>query len=345
MKKIKILSIDGGGIKGIIPAKIINEIEVKLQSKHGNKNLKISDFFDVIAGTSTGGILACLYLLDNYNGKKIFAKDVISIYKEKSSRIFDLSFIQRVKTLYGLTEKKYNDENFEEVLKEVLGDKTLSSVDKIGIITSYDITQRKMVVFNSLNAKENPQYDFYLRDVVRATTAAPTYFSPAKIYSMSGKSHTCIDGFVASANPSMTTFTESRCIDFSKVFNDRKLPKYPNENDIILVSIGTGFEQSSYLFDEMKNKGILGWIRPIIDMSMSGSTEMTHDQLKNIFSSITPPHNNFYFRIDPSKGKASHELDDVSINNIINLENAADNYINTNQTFIDNIVKLLLQNK
>jgi patatin-like phospholipase/acyl hydrolase len=67
MKKIRILSLDGGGIRGIISGVILNYLEIKLQSLD-KSNLKISDYFDFIAGTSTGGILACTYLLPSNTG-------------------------------------------------------------------------------------------------------------------------------------------------------------------------------------------------------------------------------------------------------------------------------------
>jgi patatin-like phospholipase/acyl hydrolase len=62
-RKVTVLSIDGGGIRGIIPAVILNYIEEGLQRRAGDNTVFLSDYFDMIAGTSTGGILACFYLL------------------------------------------------------------------------------------------------------------------------------------------------------------------------------------------------------------------------------------------------------------------------------------------
>ena len=78
-RKIKILSIDGGGIRGIIPAVILNYIEKGLQTQSGNPNATLADYFDLVAGTSTGGILSCFYLLppapDNPCHSRYFASD------------------------------------------------------------------------------------------------------------------------------------------------------------------------------------------------------------------------------------------------------------------------------
>ncbi|MBC7628274.1 patatin-like phospholipase family protein, partial [Ferruginibacter sp.] len=69
MKKIRILSIDGGGVRGIIPGTILMELEKILQKMDNNSSSKLGDYFDMIAGTSTGGILSCLYLVPGENGK------------------------------------------------------------------------------------------------------------------------------------------------------------------------------------------------------------------------------------------------------------------------------------
>uniref|UniRef100_UPI0040479B6C patatin-like phospholipase family protein n=1 Tax=Roseivirga sp. TaxID=1964215 RepID=UPI0040479B6C len=71
-KKIKILSIDGGGIRGIIPGTILNYLETALQKESGNPNARLADYFDLIAGTSTGGILTCTYLTADDQGNQIF---------------------------------------------------------------------------------------------------------------------------------------------------------------------------------------------------------------------------------------------------------------------------------
>ncbi|MEG2071077.1 MAG: patatin-like phospholipase family protein, partial [Bacteroidales bacterium] len=91
-KKIRILTIDGGGIRGIIPAVILNYMEEEIQKRTGNANATLADYFEMIAGTSTGGILTCFYLLPAKDGdlkkSRYFAREAIELYKKYGKTIF-----------------------------------------------------------------------------------------------------------------------------------------------------------------------------------------------------------------------------------------------------------------
>ena len=345
MKKIRILSIDGGGIKGIIPATIVSHLEKMYQEIVGDPSLKIANIFDVIAGTSTGGILTALYLFPDKTGKpKFHAKEAIDIYKENGRKIFNVSLFQKIKTLNGITDQRYFEKPFEEILSKYLGDKELKDIQKIGLFCSYEINRRNPFIFNTIMAKKQEKNNFYLRDVVRATTAAPSYFSPANITSFSGEQHCMIDGFVSATNPALLAYAECRDIDFSKLLNDDEKPVFPTAKDMIIVSIGTGIEKTSYSCTQMQNKGMLHWIKPIIDFYMSGTTEITHLQLSKIFSFIRPVSENTYFRLEPSRAGASAEMDDASEKNIEALVKAGERYVYQNKKFLKNITQLLIEN-
>ena len=91
----RILSLDGGGVRGLIPAQILIYVEQKLQEKTGNSRAKIAEYFDLIAGTSAGGILTCLYLCPDPNSPNkplLSAEEVLQFYYEKSDQIFAKSF-------------------------------------------------------------------------------------------------------------------------------------------------------------------------------------------------------------------------------------------------------------
>jgi patatin-like phospholipase/acyl hydrolase len=90
-KKIKILSIDGGGIRGIIPGTILNYLETALQKESGKPNSRLADYFDLIAGTSTGGILTCTYLTaDDQGNSKYSAEFAVDLYMKngENSKLF-----------------------------------------------------------------------------------------------------------------------------------------------------------------------------------------------------------------------------------------------------------------
>jgi patatin-like phospholipase/acyl hydrolase len=109
MKKIRILSLDGGGIRGILPGIILHQIELKLQKKTGDPNLRLSDMFDFMAGTSTGGILALAYLTPNEEKRpKLTAQEAVNIYLKKGDQIFNVSNWHKIRTVNGLADEKYN---------------------------------------------------------------------------------------------------------------------------------------------------------------------------------------------------------------------------------------------
>jgi patatin-like phospholipase/acyl hydrolase len=100
MKKIKILSIDGGGIRGIIPGVILTHLEKQLQTI-SQTELKIGDFFDFIAGTSTGGILSCIYLAPGPDGNaKYSANDAVELYLKEGQSIFKKSNFEKIIALH-----------------------------------------------------------------------------------------------------------------------------------------------------------------------------------------------------------------------------------------------------
>src|SRR6201986_2029900 len=141
MKKIRILSIDGGGIRGILPGTILTYLE-KLLQKKSNSDLKIGDYFDFIAGTSTGGILSCIYLVPDENGKaKYSANDALELYLKNGKTIFNRTLLQ--KALYKLLTKYFGDETLDRLIKPCL-------------ISSYEIADRRAVFFTSADAGEDP---------------------------------------------------------------------------------------------------------------------------------------------------------------------------------------------
>lgn len=108
MSKIKTLSIDGGGIRGIIPGTILNYIEKQLQLRTNNAEDRLADFFDLIAGTSTGGILSFTYLMTDDSGKtKYSAAEALDIYLKRGGEIFNLPFSRQLYSLFGVRRPKY----------------------------------------------------------------------------------------------------------------------------------------------------------------------------------------------------------------------------------------------
>ncbi|MEO2072996.1 MULTISPECIES: patatin-like phospholipase family protein [Zunongwangia] len=316
MRKVRILSIDGGGIRGILPGTILTYIEEQLRNKTGNPDAKIGEYFDFIAGTSTGGILSLVYLCPDEQGNfKYGAKEALDIYLDQGDEIFDVSLGKKLRSLGGISDEKYDEKELEEALSDFLEERTLKDVLKPCLITSYDIRNRKAHFFTSADANSDI-FNYKLKDVARATSAAPTYFEPAKIKSIYGTPHFLIDGGVFANNPALCAYAEARTMKFSKILNDEKLPDNPGAKDMLIVSIGTGTVKEAYTYKEFKDAGAIKWIKPLIDIMMSGNSETVDYQLKQIYETLAVADCEDYHRIQPKISLASSEMDKADIDNL-----------------------------
>lgn len=306
----RILSIDGGGIRGILPGQILVELERKLQRLASDPTKRLADYFDMIAGTSTGGILTCLYLYpDPKNpGRPFFtAEDAVNLYLKNGGGIFKESTIQTD----GMRQEKYPVVAIEELLKQYFKSTKLSELLKPCLITSYNIYARSTHFFTQHDAKENKAYDFYLYDVARGTSAAPTYFEPAGVTSLSGITYPVVDGGVFASNPALCAYAEAR-----EKFKSKKEERM----DMFMLSIGTGSKKESYAYHKVKGWGKMGWVKPVLDIMLSGASETIDFQMKHIFDAINCGDN--YFRINPDIGAASIDMDNASPENLNALQHA-----------------------
>ncbi len=278
-KKVKILSLDGGGIRGIIPATVMVHIEERLKYFSNNPDARIADYFDMIVGTSTGAILGCYYLVPD---PKFTAQRALNLYVNKGYEIFNQSKkngLLGVRQLFDAT--KFNPKNIERIFKEELGDLKLNDLIKPCIVTTYDMISGSSVFFSSRdNQSEN---DFYLRDVLRSTSAAPTYFPPAVIKNLAEKNEKLatmvnLDGGVFANNPALCAYAEVRSKN-SKLFeSDIKSDK------MMMLSIGTGAIPSTYEATKKPGDwGVVKWAKSAPDIMMDGALDTVNYQIKKIF--------------------------------------------------------------
>lgn len=343
MKKINILSIDGGGIRGLLPAVIIREIENRLSEKTGKKEY-ISNYFDFIAGTSTGGILTACYLTPEKNLPKYDASEAVKLYKIHGNEIFKKSKIREITSLFSIFDEKYSAKNLEKLLLRFFENKTIKEFIKPGIITSYDIENRKVMIHNKLDAEKDEGHNFKIRDIARATSAAPTYFEPALIKNLKNDEFALIDGGVFASNPTMCAYSEARGIDFKKVLNKIDKPSFPTAKDMYIVSIGTGTVEKKYSYKKMKRAGLAAWVKPVIDIMMTSNASTVDYHLKQIYDTLEPKLKKNYIRLEPKIIKANAKMDDVTSKNLNNLELDALNFIYSNEMKINAIVDHLLMN-
>ena len=340
MKKIRILSLDGGGIRGILPGIILHQIELKLQKKTGDQNLRLSDMFDFMAGTSTGGILALAYLTPNEeNRPKLTAQEAVNIYLEKGDQIFNVSNWHKIRTVNGLADEKYNASELEGALDDAFGELKLSSLLKPCVISSYDIVNGKPHFFKQ-HKSNNDIYNFKIKDAARATSAAPTYFETARIKNDLGTPYTLIDGGVFVNNPALIAYSEVRSMTL------KDMEKSPSAKDMMVVSIGTGGNVSKgYEYKKAKDWGAIQWVEPLIEIMMSGDSQIIHYHLKQIFGTLEAQDQQDYHRLEPEIITADTEMDNATEENLQKLKEDGLSFVSSQNVDkeLDQIVEKLIK--
>ncbi len=292
----KILSIDGGGIRGIIPAMILAEIETRTGKP-------IAGLFDMIAGTSTGGILALGFGIRADDGAaKYSAENLADFYVERGHEIFDRSFWRGVSSVGGLLEEKYDHEPLVALLRRLFGAVTLDALQPDTLISSYDIERRCPYFFKSWSdvAKDWPVWR-----VARATSAAPTFFEPTDPdqFIAGGEGHALVDGAVFANNPALCAYAEAR-------------RKYPDSDRILVVSLGTGELTRKIPYDDAKDWGLASWALPIMNIVFDGVSDAVDYQLDHILGGD-------YRRFQTDLDIANDDMDNASAANIAALKSQA----------------------
>lgn len=354
MKKVRVLSIDGGGIRGIIPATILDYIEHKLIEITNNPNARIADFFDIIVGTSTGGILGCFYLTpnsetdDNGPNSKYHAGQALEFYSKNGFDIFNKS---KRSNWFGLRQlfnsTRYSPKNLEKILQEKFGELKMKDLLKPCIVTTYDLINKTSFFFNS---RETKNREFFLKDVVRSTSAAPTYFPPAKISNLKNISEKMIniDGGVFANNPTMCAYVECRKTIF------QQMPEPPSAKDMLILSLGTGGGQFDLPNENNSTRwNVIKWAKSIPEIMMDGSIDTVHYQMKQLYSTLDKKQEQLnYKRIDVplDKRKYAKDMADASSKNIEALKKAGEAALNSaliesNEVYgLDKFIHLLIEN-
>jgi patatin-like phospholipase/acyl hydrolase len=311
---MKVLSIDGGGIRGLIPALVLAEIERRT-------GRRTAEMFDLIAGTSTGGILACGLSRRGEDGRPaLSAEELADLYLNEGPKIFDRSLIKDVTSLGGLIDEKYDDEGLNTALATYLGDARLKEVLTDVLITAYDISGRFAFFFRSSRARTDDAYDFSLFEAARATSAAPTYFEPIEVTDAAGaRTYPLIDGGVYAVNPAMCAYTEV-------VGGGGELE--------VLASLGTGSQTKRYEFGDVKGWGQVEWVRPLLDMVFDGVADTIDFEAATLTGER-------YQRFQAELRYSSDALDDASPANLRRLEGDAERLIAERTADIETLCEVI----
>ncbi|KAJ6815634.1 patatin-like protein 2 [Iris pallida] len=203
-KLVTILSIDGGGIRGIIPGTILAFLESKLQELDG-VDARLADYFDVVAGTSTGGLVTAMLTAPGRNNRPLFAaKEINQFYLENSPNIFRQK--NRLLSLLGaVVGPKYDGKYLHSKIQQLLGDTRLHQTLTNIVVPTFDIKLLQPTIFSTLEAKSVASKNALLSDICISTSAAPTYlpghYFETKDSEGNKRSFNLVDGGVTTNNP------------------------------------------------------------------------------------------------------------------------------------------------
>lgn len=326
-KKFTVLSIDGGGIRGMIPAIVLAEMEQELKKTHTDKALY--EHFDLICGTSTGAILAIAISLG------IPACDLVKFYKENASLIFPKWFLKVLpRKARAVVTSIYGNKHLHRKLAEVYSSANggipplINDLKTMICIPTFNGNDGRI---NVLKTKHHPDYtrDYKLpaHEVALSSASAPVYFPPHSFsfeneYG-SGTNVNMIDGGIFANNPSLIGIleaTEKLGYSFSQ---------------IRLLSLGTG-KGRHIIKTSWKPKDIWYWLFPkprLLDIVLDSQAQITEQYLLFLQKAITKQGETFdYLRVQHDLGTDTIDLNASGKKELARLESIGNELSKNNLT-------------
>ncbi|KAJ6736108.1 PATATIN-LIKE PROTEIN 6 [Salix viminalis] len=274
-KKTRVLSIDGGGTTGIVAAAALIHLEDQIRFKTGDPQARIVDFFDIIAGTGIGALLATMLAADDGSGSPLFtARDAVAFVAEKNPGLF--------KAKYGgffRHRRRFSGKSMDTVLKEALKRDdgaclTLKDTCKPLLVPCFDLKSSAPFVFSRADATESPSFNFELWKVCRATSATPSLFKPFNLTSVDGRtSCSAIDGGLVMNNPTAAAVTHV-------LHNKRDFPTVNSVEDLLVLSLGNG--SGSLTGRKLRHNGDCS-TSSVVGIVLDGVSETVDQMLGNAF--------------------------------------------------------------
>lgn len=322
IRPVRVLSIDGGGVRGYLPALLLAEIERRAAQP-------AASLFDLVVGTSTGGIIGMGLAAG------LSAQNLAGFYPAHGHRIFGTgtgfrarmdASARKIGTVFGghpehAGNARHRPDGLEAVLREVLGDIRLSQARMDLAITSFDRLAAQPVVFSRRDARADARWDLPLSAVARATSAAPTYFPPLDLL-WAGRQCSFIDGGVWANNPSGVAVSESLTLTSDMGLTGQSL---------FLVSLGTGRATAGAVFD-----GTGSWIGSAGDLVRTATSVAAGEVLAR--RAVTEQN---YRRLQVVDDRVAGAMDDPSSLRLGQLEAAAADLVRERGADLDDIVARL----
>jgi uncharacterized protein len=327
-RPVRILSLDGGGMRGLFPAKLLSRLEqltTERLAALGRKPEPLAKLFDVFAGTSTGAIIAVGLAGIRREGEPLATPDeLVRFYCENARHVF-------AGRRYGILRTKYEQSALAGIFSEICGDARLSEVQTNILIPAFDIENRSGFLFRGGPGwMPHSQADYYLRDALLAATATPFLFPPAYIAAIGQPElRAFIDGGSFANNPSFHAYLDGR-----QLFGDQR--------QILLLSLGTGDDFKPIDYHIARRWGLGAWFNPrnrlpLVRMLMYGQSDQAHQNLRRLI-----PDTRYYIRLDAPQTSYLPSMDDASPAAVRALSTAADEFVAESEDILRDIARRLV---
>jgi len=284
----RILALEGGGIRGCISLGFLEKIEATLRDQHNNQNLRLCDYFDLIGGTSTGAVIAGALAIG------MSASEIKEMYLELGGKVFG-------KKKWKKWEAFFDEKPLKEELEKVFGSITLG--DQKSIKTGLCLVAKRADTKSTWPLINHPNGTYYdhnapilLRNAIRASTAAPTYFIPQKFGVGYGEIGAFVDGGVSMHNnPSLQLLLVATLKGFPFHWNT-------GEKNLMIVSVGTGCWEDRQDPDDVADSKLWNWASNVPGMLLDDANWNNQIIMQFLSNTLTPWH------IDREIGDLSEDL-------------------------------------
>jgi hypothetical protein len=242
----------------------------------------------------------------------------VDLYVQNGAIIFKKSFFE---SLEELARPKYSPDGLEKVLEEYFGETEFKTALTPLLVSSYDLQTQLPFFFKSHKIAADASYNWLVRQIARATSAAPTYFPPFHLV-RDNQDYALVDGGVFVNNPAMAAYVEARRL-------------YPDAENVVVVSVGTGDRQDRITYALAKDWGLIGWARNIVPVLMDSVSEAVDYELQSL------PECTYYRLQVESLPQTAADMDNVTPENIANLQAIAKKYVNAHEDDLDRIAAAL----
>lgn len=328
---LTILSLDGGGMRGLGSVLLLQELERRLGTlaeHHKLPSPRLADCFDIISGTSTGGLVAAGISGAFPDGRPIATTEMlVHFYRTRARSVFvrRASFSDR-----GLMSPYFHGGRLYRQFRDICGEARLSDSLTNVMIPAFDIENARVHVFRGGPAWRNAGADeFLLRDVILATTAAPTYFEPVRVFAIGRmKRLVLVDGGVALNNPVVRAYAAGRDL-------------VRNAHRVLVVSIGSGSDDLRLDYHEARGWGLAQWLNParrlpLLHITLAAQSAEAHHQMRQMIWDETQ-----YIRFEPDYRGRPPDLSDISPDAVRKIDAAAANLIDASEDKLDLVARRL----